>query len=53
MTGLPAAAAAGELTLLVGADPAELEAARPLLDALATRVFHFGPVGAGTGVQAR
>ena len=48
VTGLPAAAAAGELTLLVGAEPQDLEAARPLLDALATRLFHFGPVGAGT-----
>jgi len=48
VTGLPQAAAAGELTLLVGAEPHELEAARPLLDALANRVFHFGPAGAGT-----
>jgi 3-hydroxyisobutyrate dehydrogenase len=48
VTGLPATAAAGELTLLVGAEPGDLEAARPLLDALATRVFHFGPAGAGT-----
>ena len=48
VTGLPAAAAAGELTLLVGADAADLAAARPLLDMLANRVLHFGPVGAGT-----
>ena len=48
VTGLPTAAAAGELTLLVGAEPQDLEAARPLLDALATRLFHFGPAGAGT-----
>jgi 3-hydroxyisobutyrate dehydrogenase len=48
VTGLPAAAAAGELTLLVGAEPHELDAARPLLAALANRIFHFGPVGAGT-----
>jgi 3-hydroxyisobutyrate dehydrogenase len=48
VTGLPSAAAAGELTLLVGAEPRDLEAARPLLDVLATRIFHFGPVGAGT-----
>lgn len=48
VTGLPAAAAAGELTLLVGANSHELEAARPLLAALANRIFHFGPVGAGT-----
>jgi 3-hydroxyisobutyrate dehydrogenase len=48
VTGLPSAAAAGELTLLVGADDADLKAARPLLDVLANRVLHFGPVGAGT-----
>ena len=48
VTGLPTAAAAGELTLLVGAEPQDLEAARPLLAALATRLFHFGPAGAGT-----
>jgi 3-hydroxyisobutyrate dehydrogenase len=51
VTGLPAAAAAGELTLLIGADEADLEAARPLLDALATRVLRFGPVGAGTAYK--
>jgi len=51
VTGLPEAAAAGELTLLVGAAPADFAAARPLLDALATRVLHFGPVGAGTAYK--
>jgi 3-hydroxyisobutyrate dehydrogenase len=51
VTGLPDAAAAGELTLLVGADGADLEAARPLLAAFATRVLHFGPVGAGTAYK--
>jgi 3-hydroxyisobutyrate dehydrogenase len=51
VTGLPQAAAAGELTLLVGAEAADLEAARPLLDALATRVLHFGAVGAGTAYK--
>ncbi len=51
VTALPAAAAAGEMTLLVGADPADLEAARPLLEALATRVLHFGPVGTGTAYK--
>ena len=51
VTGLPAAAAAGELTLLIGADEADLAAARPLLNALATRIFHFGDVGAGTAYK--
>ncbi len=48
VTGLPDAAAAGTLTLLVGADPAHLDAARPVFASLATRVLHFGGVGQGT-----
>jgi 3-hydroxyisobutyrate dehydrogenase len=48
VTGLPDAARAGELTLLVGADPADLQAAEALFAALGTRVSCFGPVGAGT-----
>jgi 3-hydroxyisobutyrate dehydrogenase len=48
VTGLPDAAAAGTLTLLVGAAPADLDAARPILTSLATRVLHFGAVGQGT-----
>ena len=48
VTGLPDAAAAGTLTLLVGADPADLDAARPMFASLATRVLHFGAVGQGT-----
>lgn len=32
VTGLPDAAAAGKLTLLIGAEAADLDAARPLLD---------------------
>jgi 3-hydroxyisobutyrate dehydrogenase len=48
VTGLPDAAAAGTLTLLVGADAPALDAARPVFTALATRVLHFGKVGQGT-----
>lgn len=48
VTGLPDAAATGTLTLLVGADVSDLDAARPILTSLATRVLHFGPVGQGT-----
>jgi 3-hydroxyisobutyrate dehydrogenase len=51
VTGLPAAAAAGELTLLVGADDGDLASARPLLDAMATKIIHFGPVGTGTAYK--
>lgn len=48
VTGLPEAAATGKLTLLVGADPADLELARPYLVPLSTTVRHFGAVGSGT-----
>ena len=48
VTGLPDAAAAGKLTLLVGADPADLERARPYLAPLAATIRHFGAVGSGT-----
>src|SRR4030081_3592550 len=48
VTGLPDAAAAGKLTLLVGADPADLERARPLLEPISTTIRHFGPIGSGT-----
>jgi 3-hydroxyisobutyrate dehydrogenase len=48
VTGLPDAAASGTLTLLVGAAPADLDAARPVFASLATRVLHFGAVGQGT-----
>jgi len=51
VTGLPDAAAAGELTLLVGAERADLEAALPFLGPLAEQVLHFGPVGAGTAYK--
>ena len=51
VTGLPDAAAAGTLTLLVGADPADLDAARPIFASLATRTLHFGAVGQGTAYK--
>jgi 3-hydroxyisobutyrate dehydrogenase len=48
VTGLPEAAATGKLTLLVGADGADLEKARPYLAPLCTTIRHFGVVGTGT-----
>jgi 3-hydroxyisobutyrate dehydrogenase-like beta-hydroxyacid dehydrogenase len=48
VTGLPEAAAAGKLTLLVGADGADLEKAQPYLAPLASTIRHFGAVGTGT-----
>jgi len=48
VTGLPDAAASGKLTLLVGAEPADLERARPFLVPLSSTIRHFGAVGNGT-----
>jgi 3-hydroxyisobutyrate dehydrogenase len=48
VTGLPDAAAAGTLTLLIGAEVADLDDARPILTSFATRLLHFGAVGQGT-----
>jgi 3-hydroxyisobutyrate dehydrogenase len=48
VTGLPDSAAAGELSLLVGADDSDLADASGLFAAFSQRIFHFGPVGAGT-----
>jgi 3-hydroxyisobutyrate dehydrogenase len=51
VTGGPDGAEAAKLTLLVGADGETLAAAQPILSAYSHRVFHFGPVGAGTSYK--
>ncbi|WP_116813562.1 NAD(P)-dependent oxidoreductase [Steroidobacter cummioxidans] len=48
VTGLPDMAAAGALTLLVGAAPEDLARAQPVLDAISKQTIHFGAIGAGT-----
>jgi 3-hydroxyisobutyrate dehydrogenase len=48
VTGLPDAAGSGKLTLLVGANAADLDKARPFLTPLSTTIRHFGEVGTGT-----
>ena len=47
MTGNVHAAAAGQLSVMVGGELAGLEAARPAVEAFATRITHLGPVGTG------
>jgi 3-hydroxyisobutyrate dehydrogenase len=47
-TGLPQAAASGKLTLLVGAEPADLDRAKPYLAPIGDVIRHFGAVGTGT-----
>lgn len=51
VTGLPDMAAAGELTLLVGASAEDLARAQPVLDVIARRTIHFGAIGAGTAYK--
>lgn len=41
----------GELTVMVGGDAAALERARPVLEALAAKVFHVGDLGAGATMK--
>lgn len=41
----------GESLFMVGAEPADLERVRPLLDAMGTTVLHCGPVGAGVRMK--
>jgi len=48
VTGLPDAAAAGQLVLLVGAEDSDLKAATPLLAPLNKEIIHFGAIGTGT-----
>lgn len=47
MSGGATGADTGRLTLMFGGDPTSLALVRPLLDAIATRIFHVGPAGAG------
>lgn len=51
VTGGPTGAAAGTLTVLVGAADATLARARPLLQAYARECVHFGLPGAGTAYK--
>lgn len=51
VTGLPDMAERGELTLLVGADLADLAHAHSFLTPLSDHIIHFGPVGCGTAYK--
>lgn len=47
VSGGPAGARAGALTFMVGGEASDLERARPVLGALAAKLIHVGPSGAG------
>jgi 3-hydroxyisobutyrate dehydrogenase-like beta-hydroxyacid dehydrogenase len=47
VSGSVTSARAGELTIMVGGEADDLERARPILECLARRLFHLGPLGTG------
>ena len=51
VTGLPDAAAQGELALLVGGSAEDVARANPYLAPLSRKIIHFGSVGAGTAYK--
>jgi 3-hydroxyisobutyrate dehydrogenase/2-hydroxy-3-oxopropionate reductase len=51
VSGSVATAEAGRLTIMVGGDAADLERARPVLEAVAARIIHIGELGAGATVK--
>jgi 3-hydroxyisobutyrate dehydrogenase len=51
MTGGAAGADAGQLTLMVGGRADVLAACRPVLDAIASDIFHIGPAGSGHAMK--
>jgi 3-hydroxyisobutyrate dehydrogenase-like beta-hydroxyacid dehydrogenase len=44
-------AEAGTLTIMVGGTAADLDRARPALEALSSRIFHLGPLGTGATIK--
>jgi 3-hydroxyisobutyrate dehydrogenase len=46
-----ASMAAGQITFLVGGLPEDVRKAEPVLKAMAARIMHLGPVGAGMGAK--
>lgn len=47
VSGGPQGAASGQLSVMLGGDPAWVAKAQPVLDAMAAKVIHVGPSGAG------
>jgi 3-hydroxyisobutyrate dehydrogenase-like beta-hydroxyacid dehydrogenase len=51
VSGSVALAESGGLTIMVGGEAADVDRARPVLDALAKTVFHMGPLGSGAAMK--
>jgi 2-hydroxy-3-oxopropionate reductase len=52
VSGGEAGAVEGTLSIMVGGEPADFEAARPVLDAVGRTIVHVGPAGSGQTVKA-
>jgi 3-hydroxyisobutyrate dehydrogenase len=51
VTGTKPHAASGELTFLVGGDPATLDQVRPILTPMSKEIVHLGPTGSGAAFK--
>jgi 3-hydroxyisobutyrate dehydrogenase len=51
VAGRPDAAEAGELRVYIGGSKEDLEELRPYIQPFSKKIFHFGPVGAGTAYK--
>ena len=51
VAGRPDAAEAGQLRVYIGGSKEDLEELRPYIEPFSTKIFHFGPVGAGTAYK--
>ncbi|WP_120497410.1 NAD(P)-dependent oxidoreductase [Kiloniella sp. EL199] len=51
VTGLPDAAANGQLTLFLGGEQSTIEKASPYLEVISSNQLYFGPVGSGTAYK--
>ncbi|MES2209811.1 MAG: NAD(P)-dependent oxidoreductase [Chloroflexota bacterium] len=51
VSGSVSLAEGGQLTVMVGGEAADLELARPALEALAKTIFHLGPLGSGAAMK--
>ncbi len=51
VSGSTATATAGKLAIMAGGREADLEAVRPVLEAMSSRIIHMGPVGSGATMK--
>jgi 3-hydroxyisobutyrate dehydrogenase len=51
VAGRPDAAEKGELRVYIGGTTEDLEELRPYIEPFSSKIFHFGPVGAGTAYK--